>query len=154
ATTTIVGSVVGSANQSRNRNPPMTRLNQDIRRTVPAPSFISRIFWAILLGGLLLAAVTMAAHAETLNELRTASGLGPLRADGGLTGMASAKARDLARASTGRCTYASLNHDGFMTERGPFGAMAENVSCGCGNATCAIAQWMRSAGHRRNILLA
>ncbi len=33
------------------------------------------------------------------------------------------------------------------------GAVAENVSCGCGNATCAIQQWLRSSGHRANILL-
>ena len=60
----------------------------------------------------------------------------------------------MARSAGTRCTMASIsNHDGFMTERGPMGAVAENVSCGCRNATCAIRQWMGSPGHRANILL-
>ena len=30
---------------------------------------------------------------------------------------------------------------------------AENVSWGCDDQACAIKQWARSAGHRRNMLL-
>lgn len=93
------------------------------------------------------------ASAETIDGARAAHGLGPLRLSGELSAMADGHARDLARHSSGRCTMASLNHDGFMQRRGPAGALAENISCGCGTATCAIQQWLRSQGHRANILM-
>jgi uncharacterized protein YkwD len=118
------------------------------RRFEEAPPFLSRIFWAIILGGLLLGAVSMAAHGETLNELRAAHGLAALRTDGVLTVVANQQAERLARQSRGRCSMANLNHDGF----GP-PSIAENVSCGTTNATAAIQQWMKSPGHRANILL-
>lgn len=54
-----------------------------------------------------------------------------------------------------------LDHKGFgvrgsrcvdLSGRCSRGAQAENVSYGCKDEACAIAQWMRSPGHRRNIL--
>jgi len=46
----------------------------------------------------------------------------------------------------------NLDHDGFMTRRGPRGARAENVAYGCKDSPCVIQQWVRSSGHRKNML--
>jgi uncharacterized protein YkwD len=48
----------------------------------------------------------------------------------------------------------SLDHDGFMTSRGPRGARAENVAYGCKDSACVIQQWVNSSGHRKNMLIA
>lgn len=45
-----------------------------------------------------------------------------------------------------------LDHRGFFEHRGPAGARAENVLVGCKDQACAIRGWMRSPGHRRNIM--
>lgn len=70
----------------------------------------------------------------------------------GLGGMAQDCANDLARRN-------ALDHKGFGLVRGrcvggrcAMGATAENVSYGCRDQACAIAQWMRSPGHRANIM--
>jgi uncharacterized protein YkwD len=47
----------------------------------------------------------------------------------------------------------SLDHDGFMTRRGPRGARAENVAYGCKESACVIQQWVNSSGHRKNMLI-
>jgi len=69
-----------------------------------------------------------------------------LRTDGTLAALASEHAADMARRD-------SLDHDGFMTHRGPRGARAENVAYGCGESACVIQQWVNSSGHRRNMLI-
>jgi uncharacterized protein YkwD len=47
-----------------------------------------------------------------------------------------------------------LDHRGWRQRLGG-GAItaAENVSFGCDSEDCAIRQWARSAGHRRNMLM-
>jgi len=84
--------------------------------------------------------------AASLNEFRTANGLSTLSRDANLTAMASAHSADMAR-------RASLDHDGFRETRGPRGARAENVAYGCNDEPCTIRQWIKSSGHRRNMLL-
>ena len=59
--------------------------------------------------------------ATSLNGFRASHGLSQLRTDGTLTALASEHAADMARRDT-------LDHDGFMTHRGPSGARAENVA--------------------------
>ena len=47
----------------------------------------------------------------------------------------------------------SLDHAGFFRERGPRGAMAENVAVGCATEACARDVWMKSPPHRANMML-
>jgi uncharacterized protein YkwD len=84
--------------------------------------------------------------ATSLNGFRASHGLGQLRTDGTLTALASAHAADMARRD-------SLDHDGFMAQRGPRGARAENVAYGCKDSACVIQQWVNSSGHRKNMLI-
>jgi uncharacterized protein YkwD len=84
--------------------------------------------------------------ATSLNGFRTSHGLSQLRTDGILTALASEHAADMARRDT-------LDHDGFMTHRGPRGARAENVAYGCRESGCVIQQWVNSSGHRKNMLI-
>ena len=84
--------------------------------------------------------------ATSLNGFRASHGLSQLRTDGTLTALASEHAADMARRD-------SLDHNGFMTDRGPRGARAENVAYGCKETTCVIQQWVDSSGHRKNMLI-
>jgi uncharacterized protein YkwD len=96
----------------------------------------------------LLLALTSPAFAFDLNSFRAQHKLPPLSYSATLAGAAYEHARDLAR--RGR-----LDHDGFKQRIGALvnGTAAENVSFGCDDQPCAIQQWARSAGHRRNMLL-
>jgi Cysteine-rich secretory protein family len=84
--------------------------------------------------------------AASLNGFRASHGLNQLRTDGTLAALASEHAADMARRD-------SLDHDGFMTYRGPRGARAENVAYGCNESACVIQQWVNSSGHRKNMLI-
>lgn len=111
----------------------------------------STIDWGVaaFFAALLLLAASSAvnkARAETIEDARRARGLPHLAISGHLAAIAHEHAADMARRR-------SLDHDGFHERRGPAGAMAENVSWSCRNATCAIERWLRSPPHRANILL-
>jgi uncharacterized protein YkwD len=84
--------------------------------------------------------------ATSLNGFRATHGLSQLNTDSNLTALASEHASDMARRD-------SLDHDGFMTRRGPRGARAENVAYGCKESACVIQQWVNSSGHRKNMLI-
>ncbi len=84
--------------------------------------------------------------ATSLNGFRASHGLSQLSTDGTLAGLASEHAADMARRD-------NLDHDGFMTRRGPRGARAENVAYGCEDSACVIQQWVNSSGHRKNMLI-
>ena len=84
--------------------------------------------------------------ATSLNGFRAAHGLSQLRTDSTLIALASEHSADMARRD-------SLDHDGFMTSRGPRGARAENVAYGCKDPACVVQQWVNSSGHRRNMLI-
>jgi uncharacterized protein YkwD len=106
---------------------------------------------SVLLAGGLAGCGTLAVPgtpetATSLNGFRTSHGLSELRTDGTLAALASEHAADMARRD-------SLDHDGFMTHRGPRGARAENVAYGCKESACVIQQWGNSSGHRRNMLI-
>jgi uncharacterized protein YkwD len=108
------------------------------------------VICACLISGLALsgcASLGVAEKTASLNAFRVSNGMKPLSPDGHLTSMAQAHAADMARRD-------SLDHDGFMQQRGPAGARAENVSYGCSDSACAIKQWAHSSGHRHNMLLA
>jgi uncharacterized protein YkwD len=101
--------------------------------------------WAILTALAAVAFYSTPALATDLNSFRAAHGRPPLQSDGALAAMAYAHSADMAR--RGR-----LDHAGFRQQRGPGGARAENVAYGCADAACAMRMWIRSAGHRRNML--
>ena len=63
-----------------------------------------------------------------------------------LHALAQQHANDMARRN-------SLDHAGFMTRRGPAGAVAENVAMGCETEACARRMWMQSPPHRANMML-
>ena len=99
------------------------------------------------LAAVLLACVTPAAALE-LNALRAQNKLPPLSYNATLAGAAYEHARDMARRKT-------LDHKGFKERMAGIvsGAAAENVSWGCADQPCAIAQWAKSPGHRSNMLM-
>jgi uncharacterized protein YkwD len=84
--------------------------------------------------------------ATTLNGFRAANGRTALRSDATLAAMASSHAASMARRN-------QLDHSGFMEQRGPRGARAENVAWGCADSACAIKQWSSSSRHRHNMLI-
>jgi Cysteine-rich secretory protein family len=76
-----------------------------------------------------------------------ALGAGPCHANcAALYGLAQQHANDMARRN-------SLDHRGFMKQRGPAGASAENVAVGCDTEACARQAWMKSPRHRANMAL-
>jgi hypothetical protein len=75
-----------------------------------------------------------------------ALGAGQAYADcSALYGLAQQHANDMARRN-------SLDHAGFMKQRGPAGAAAENVAVGCDTEACARQTWMKSPHHRVNMM--
>ena len=99
--------------------------------------------------GLILAALLAAssARAMDLNSYRAAHGRMPLNFSAELMGVAYAHAADMA-------ARRHLDHRGFKQRMGAVASTAaENVSYGCATEDCAIRQWARSAGHRRNMLM-
>jgi uncharacterized protein YkwD len=87
------------------------------------------------------------ALAMDLNSYRAAHGRMALMPRGVLMGIAYAHAVDLARRQ-------HLDHRGFRQRMGAVASTAaENVSYGCATEDCAIRQWARSGGHRRNMLM-
>lgn len=92
-------------------------------------------------------AVCATAHALDLNGYRASHGRPPLQWSAELAAAAHAHAHDLAR--RGR-----LDHKNFRQRLGSVASTAaENVSYGCNSEDCAIRQWARSSGHRRNMLM-
>jgi uncharacterized protein YkwD len=85
-------------------------------------------------------------EATTLNGFRAAHGRSTLHSDSNLESLARGHAQNMARRE-------AMDHSGFMTERGPAGARAENVAYGCNDSPCVIRQWVNSSGHRANMLL-
>ena len=96
----------------------------------------------------LLVALATPALALDLNTFRAQHKLPALSYSAALAGAAYEHAHSLARRG-------KLDHDGFKQRVGALvsGMAAENVSWGCEDQDCAIKQWSRSAGHRRNMLL-
>lgn len=98
--------------------------------------FVSRIFWTIILGGLLAGVVAYAARAE------------------GPQALAHECADSLARRD-------HLDHKGFDVDRHGHcvggrclrGSRAENVGYGCATEACQIVRWWRSPGHAANMRL-
>ena len=110
------------------------------------PHIASALLAAAVAGGGTLSVPCTPETATSLNGFRASHGLSQLRTDGTLAALASKHVADMARRD-------SLDHDGFMTHRGPRGARAENVAYGCKESACVIQQWVNSSGHRKNMLI-
>jgi uncharacterized protein YkwD len=118
------------------------------RETTDMLNLPAQALLTLMLAMLICAApVTANESAVTVNGFRAANGLKPLRSDPKMVRLARAHAQDMARRE-------SMDHAGFMQQRGPAGARAENVSVGCADNACAILQWINSGPHRANMLLA
>jgi uncharacterized protein YkwD len=90
--------------------------------------------------------VATPAFALDLNSFRAQNGKHRLSHSARLAGIAYQQAAIMA--GRGR-----IGHEDFVARIGGAGGThAENVSYGCASEDCAIKQWAKSAGHRRNML--
>ncbi|MGE0563699.1 MAG: CAP domain-containing protein [Pseudolabrys sp.] len=86
------------------------------------------------------------AAADDINSFRARHGRPPLAYSSSLAALAQEQASSMAR--RGR-----LDHKAFRERTRHIGTtVAENVLWGCDDEPCAIRQWSRSSGHRRNML--
>lgn len=104
-----------------------------------------------------------AAHRATLcllNQERAAHGLRPLRANGALASAASGHSHDMVRRSffdhtaPGNVTFIDRIRRARYSPRGSW-SVGENIAWGSGSLAepaSIVANWMRSPGHRANIL--
>lgn len=87
------------------------------------------------------------------NKFRQSKGLKPLQLDETISQQARRHSRDMANGSTG------FGHEGFedrvaivSKKMGRVGAAAENVAYGTLDAESVVDGWIKSPGHRRNML--
>src|ERR1051325_11099861 len=91
-------------------------------------------------------ALAQPAFALDLNSYRAQHGKHALSCSVRLAGIAYQQAAIMAG-------HGRIGHADFVARIGGAGGThAENVSYGCGDEDCAIRQWAKSAGHRRNML--
>ncbi|MBQ9931068.1 MAG: serine protease [Firmicutes bacterium] len=92
--------------------------------------------------------------AQLVNEERAAEGLAPLELNGELSAVAQAKARDMAEKGYFSHTSPTYGTPSEMVKS--FGltyrAVGENIAKGYLTADSVMTGWMRSSGHRANIL--
>ncbi|WP_281983906.1 CAP domain-containing protein [Thalassorhabdomicrobium marinisediminis] len=99
-------------------------------------------------------AVPAGAFVAMLNAARTAQGRGAVTEDSRLTRAAQAHAQDMA--TRGYFSHRSPNGATFTDRARAAGygcVAAENIAAGQRTEAEVMAEWMASAGHRRNILL-
>jgi uncharacterized protein YkwD len=87
------------------------------------------------------------------NKFRQSKGLAPLQLDESISQQARRHSKDMANGSTG------FGHDGFeervsviSKKMGTVGAAAENVAYGSLDAQGVVNGWIKSPGHRKNML--
>jgi len=88
-----------------------------------------------------------AARAEDINSFRRAHGLQALTPSSAMALLAAEQANSMAGRN-------HLDHNDYKARLGFYGGFhAENVAYGCPNEDCAYRAWVRSPGHRANMLL-
>jgi uncharacterized protein YkwD len=101
--------------------------------------------------------VATAIH-ECANRHRRAAGLAPLRRSGVLAAAARLQARNMARHRffdhTDQLGRGPLERVQIFDRQRRFSLVGENIAAGYTSAAVACAGWMRSPGHRANILRA
>jgi uncharacterized protein YkwD len=124
-------------------------------------SFTRRLFWvsAVVLGLGVMAPVPVQADTAqsvltAVNAARAKAGCGPLRMNSRLTAAAKTHARAMAEQNffghagkDGSRFSSRIKRQGYS-----FRAAAENIAAGQKSATQVVQNWLKSAGHRRNIL--
>ena len=114
-----------------------------------------RFVWVLMLGLMAgPAAADLANEALVLiNRERAAAGCPALKMQSQL--LAAAEGHANAMATQNFFSHISKNGTKFNTRiraQGYNGKLAENIAAGYGSASKVVANWMSSAGHRRNIL--
>ena len=89
-----------------------------------------------------------------VNALRAEAGAGPVAVDTRLTKAAAAHARDMAKKGYFSHTGANGSTPGQRAKKAGFGFcfIAENLAKGPRDLNTALAGWMKSPGHRKNLL--
>jgi uncharacterized protein YkwD len=113
------------------------------------PEFVSPVRLSVALIAAALCGAVAAAPAAALdvNSFRAQHRLPPLSVSAMLSAAAYSHAADMASRRT-------LDHKGFRERVGSISSTAaENVAYGCADEDCATRMWVKSAGHRRNMLM-
>jgi uncharacterized protein YkwD len=124
-------------------------------------SFMRRLFWAsaVMLGlGLSTPAPVLADTAQSvlaaINTARSKAGCAPLRLNSRLTAAARTHAKSMAEQNffghagkDGSRFSSRIKRQGYS-----FRAAAENIAAGQRSAGQVVQNWLKSSGHRRNIL--
>lgn len=99
-------------------------------------------------------ATPFAAAYARINEIRAARGLGPVTPDRRLIAAARRHARDMVQNDFMGHVGSDGSNSGLRADAAGYGwrLIAENVAAGPGNAQEVIDMWMRSPGHRHNLL--
>ena len=123
-----------------------------------APLFVGVVFSFLLFLALPHGAISAGIHADTVtdrtNVVRIAAGLRPLWTDAELTAAAQRRATEIVQSAA----FDHARPDGApfsaaVVEAGyPFDRVAENLAIDYLNEAPMIDAWLKSAGHRRNLL--
>ncbi|MEO1398545.1 MAG: CAP domain-containing protein [Pseudomonadota bacterium] len=114
-------------------------------------AFVVAVFMSLTVVGSATAASPSVV--KSVNALRAAHGLPPLKAHPRLTSAAKQQAALMAR--TGRMAHTAARGYSFrsrMRKLGYRGIAAENIAKGQPNLKSVLRGWMNSRGHRKNIL--
>lgn len=127
-----------------------SRLSSVIRRAVVAALAVTMATAALAPSAASAAGGAAGEVFALTNAERTRSGLPALVSDPGLDAAAAEWARHLAAS----CTFAHSSSGWRSTRVGAFGwvATGENIAAGQPDAASVVAGWMKSSGHRANIL--
>jgi len=110
-------------------------------------AMMRRVLFMMAGAGVACGLLAAPALAIDLNGYRAQHGKPPLQFSADLAAEAQYHAYDMARRH-------HLDHKGWRARLGGGATTAaENVSYGCDSIDCAIRQWARSSGHRRNMLM-
>lgn len=110
--------------------------------------------WFLVWGLFFFPVLAAADIGPILNELRAQKGLVPLSASAKLTTAARKHAQDMARRGffSHEGSNGSSVGDRVRRQGGGFCFVAENIAKGQGSLQEVVADWMASAGHRKNML--
>ncbi len=118
------------------------------------PSWARALLVALAVSGSPVAAGPAESVLSGINAARAKAGCGPLRLNGKLTAAAKAHARAMAEQNffghsgkDGSRFSSRIKRQGYS-----YSTAAENIAAGQRSAGQVVSSWLKSAGHRRNIL--
>jgi uncharacterized protein YkwD len=123
-------------------------------RSMRRLSWGKALFLALTLAGIPVAAGPVESVLSAVNAVRAKAGCEPLRLNGKLTAAAKGHAKAMAEQNffghagkDGSRFSSRINRQGYS-----YTTAAENIAAGQKTAGQVVASWLKSAGHRRNIL--